>query len=142
MRSGPRNRSPLTYGKRAKSWSRAWSGVCLPACRVHLKEPREPQAQVRAVLAGTLFQAAQRKLSRGSKIPVSSANRQNTVRTRNQLQVVAGVAGLFERVVQVAHEFGRLNIDRVLIFEGALLYAQDKAEPLDVVGQVGQGEKP
>ncbi len=54
---------------------------------------------------------------------------------------MAGVAGLFNRVVQVAHEFGRLNVDRVLILEGALLYAQDKAELLHLLRQVSQGEK-
>ena len=47
------------------------------------------------------------------------------------------VAGLFERVVQVAHEFGRPNVDRVLVFEGALLYTQNETELFDMVGQVG-----
>ena len=54
---------------------------------------------------------------------------------------MAGVAGLFKRVVQVAHEFGRLNVDRVLILEGAFLHAQNETELFDMVGQVGQSEK-
>ena len=42
--------------------------------------------------------------------------------------------------MQPAHEFGRLDVDRVLILEGTLLHAQDEAELFDMLGQVGQGK--
>ena len=52
------------------------------------------------------------------------------------LQIVSLVAGGFERVVEVAHPLGGLNVDGVLILERALLYAEDEAELLHMGGQV------
>ena len=49
------------------------------------------------------------------------------------LQVVAGVAGSRQRVMEKAHTLGRQNVDRVLILEGALLEAENKAELFNVI---------
>ena len=52
------------------------------------------------------------------------------------LQIMPLVAGGFEGVVEVAHPFGGLDVDRILILERALLYAEDEAELLHMGGQV------
>ena len=81
-----------------------------------------------------------KKISRGSKMPVSSAKRQNTTRHQKALQVVPRIARLRQGVVQVPGEFGGLDVGGVLIAEGPALHAQDEAEFFDVGGQVGEGE--
>ena len=53
---------------------------------------------------------------------------------------MAPVAGLEQRVVQLAHQFGGPDIDRVLIAECPALHAEDKAERLDMAGQVRERE--
>ena len=53
---------------------------------------------------------------------------------------MAPVARLGKGVVQPAHEFGRRDVDRVLIPEDALLNPQDEAERFDVTGQVRKRE--
>ena len=79
-------------------------------------------------------------MSRGSKMPVSSAKKQNDDADEELLQVVARVTGGSQRIVQVADALGRFDVDRVLIAEGPLLHAQDEAELFDVLGQVGEGK--
>ena len=51
------------------------------------------------------------------------------------LQVVPPVAGLEQRVVQLAHQFGGADVDGVLIAECPAPHAEDEAERLDVAGQ-------
>ena len=115
----------------------------------HLEEPREPQAQVRAILMGPLLKQLEEAVARLKDASIVGKQAEHGPHQK-QIQVMAGpltklrtgIARLFERVVQATHEFGRLDVDRVLILEGALLYAQDEAELFNVVGQVGQGERP
>ena len=75
-------------------------------------------------------------MSRGSKMPVSSANRQKTIRTRKRSRSWRLVVRCGEGIVQVPDEFGGLDVGRVLVAEGAALHAEDEAELLDVGGQV------
>ncbi len=51
------------------------------------------------------------------------------------------VAGFVELVVQASHEFGGLDVDRILILEGSLLSAQKESEPLDLLGQLSQRKR-
>ena len=57
-----------------------------------------------------------------------------------KLQVVAVVARLRERVVQARNTLGRLDVDRVLVAEGAPLHPDDEAEFFNVLRQVGEGK--
>ena len=105
----------------------------------HLEQPRQPRPQVRAVLARAGFQQVEEDVARLEDAGVVREQAEDGAH-QEPLQVVAGVAGGFQRVVQAAHAFGRAHVDRVLIPEGAPLHAQDEAEIFDVAGQVGQGE--
>ena len=82
MRSGPSNNLPLTYGKRARSSSsvssRSPSGVFSTWNASESRGPRStPSSPVRVSMKS-------RKTSRCSKMPVSSANRQKTVRAKKR----------------------------------------------------------
>ena len=105
----------------------------------HLEQPRQPRPQVRAVLARAGFQQVEEDVARLEDAGVVREQAEDGAH-QEPLQVVAGIAGGFQRVVQAAHAFGRAHVDRVLIPEGAPLHAQDEAEGFDVAGQVGQGE--
>ena len=50
----------------------------------HLEQLRQPQAEIGPVFAGARLQEVEENIARGSKMSVSSANRQNTIRTRNR----------------------------------------------------------
>nr|QXL80116.1 hypothetical protein [Paracoccus sp. (in: a-proteobacteria)] len=43
--------------------------------------------------------------------------------------------------MQPSDQLGRLDVDRVLVFEAAFLHPHDEAELLDVLGQIGQRER-
>lgn len=55
------------------------------------------------------------------------------------LQRGAVVGGL-ERVVQLAHQFGSDDVDRVLVMEDPFFDPDDEAEGLNVRGQFGESE--
>lgn len=42
--------------------------------------------------------------------------------------------------MELGHQFGRLDVDRILVPERATLDAEDEAELLDVPGQLGERE--
>ena len=79
-------------------------------------------------------------MSRGSKDAGVVGEEAKDNADEELLQVVAGVAGGSQCVVQIANTLGRFDVDRVLIAEGPLLYARDEAELFDVLGQVGEGK--
>ena len=54
------------------------------------------------------------------------------------LKLVARVARGLDFIVEMAHEFGGLDVDRVLILELAGLAAKDEGEFLDMLGEVFQ----
>ena len=56
------------------------------------------------------------------------------------LQVVPFVARLFQGVVELAHHFGGLNVDRVLVAEGPLLDAEDETKGLYVLRKLVERE--
>ena len=105
----------------------------------HLEQPRQPRPQVGAVLARAGFQQVEEAVARLEDAGVVREQAEDGAH-QELLQVVAGIAGGFQGVVQQAHTFGGAHVDRVLIPEGAPLHAQDEAERFDVAGQVGQGE--
>ena len=53
-------------------------------------------------------------------------------------QFVAGIAASFQGIVEVAHNFDGLNIDRVLFFEFVLLVAGDECEVVNVAVKLGE----
>ncbi len=79
-------------------------------------------------------------MSRGSNTPVSSANMQNTTRTRKRSRSYPPVPRIRERVVQSPDQLGGFDVRRVLIPEGPSLHAEDEPERLDMRGQVRERE--
>ena len=59
---------------------------------------------------------------------------------QQHFQLVPGVAVVLERIVQPAHALGGLDVDRVLLLEGAALVAGDEAEQAQVAVQVLERE--
>ena len=82
MRNEPANRSPFTYGNCARSSSSVV--VLSPTGVSRTSNNCANQGPVSAPSSPVRFSRNSRKMSRGSKTPVSSANRQNTIRTRNR----------------------------------------------------------
>src|SRR6185437_14112958 len=55
-------------------------------------------------------------------------------------KLMAGVAALFQGIMQAAHDFNRLNVDGVLFFKLVLLVAGNEGEVVDVLVKIGQRE--
>ena len=53
---------------------------------------------------------------------------------------MAGITAVLERIVQAPHKLGRLDIDRVLVSEGALLYTYNEAEGFDIIQELRKSE--
>ena len=105
----------------------------------HLEQLGQQRSQVEAVRARAGFEELEEDVAGLEDAGVVGKQAEHGAH-QEQLQVVSGVAGGLEFVVQAAHELGGLDVDRILILEGSLLPAQEEAKPLDVLGQVGQRE--
>ncbi len=100
-----------------------------------LEELGEPSAEVRTVFPRAILQQIKEDIPGFEDTRVVREEAENDT-DEELLQIVSLVAGGFEGVVEVAHPFGGLDVDRVLILERAFLYAEDKAELLHMGGQV------
>ena len=95
----------------------------------------EPSAEVRTVFPRAILQQIEEDVPGFEDAGIVGEEAENDA-DEEPLQIVPLVARGFERVVEVAHPFGGLDVDRVLILERALLYAEDEAELLHMSGQV------
>jgi len=59
---------------------------------------------------------------------------------KESLKVMPCVTGILERVVQPTHQFRGLDVDGVLVAEGALLDAKNESKCFDLLGQVDELE--
>ena len=105
----------------------------------HLEQPRQPRAEVGAVGRRPFLDEVQEDAARLEDARVVGEQAEDRA-DQEQLQVTPAVARRLQRVVQPRDQLRRLDVDRVLVAEGAALHAEDEAEPLDVRRQVGQGE--
>ena len=100
-----------------------------------LEELGEPPAEVRTVFSRAVLQQIEEDVPGLEDAGIVREEAEDDA-DQELLQIVSLVAGGFERVVEVAHPFGGLDIDGVLILERALLYAEDETELLHMSGQV------
>ena len=100
-----------------------------------LEELGEPSAEVRTVFPRAVLQQIEEDVPGFEDAGIVREEAENDA-NEELLQIVPPVAGGFEGVVELAHPFGGLDIDRVLVLERALLYAEDEAELLRMRGQV------
>ena len=100
-----------------------------------LEELGEPPAEVRTVFSRAVLQQIEEDVPGLEDAGIVREEAEDDA-DQELLQIVSLVAGGFERVVEVAHPFGGLDIDGVLILERALLYAEDETELLHMGGQV------
>ena len=105
----------------------------------HLEQPRHPGAEIRAIGGRTFLDKLQEDVARLEDSGVVGEQAEDGPH-EEALQVVTVVAGRLEGVVQAGDQFGRLDVDRVLIAKRAALHADDEPELLHVPGQVGEGE--
>ena len=100
-----------------------------------LEEVGESSAEVRTVFLCAVLQQIEEDVPGFEDAGIVGEETEDDA-DQELLQIVPLVAGGFERVVEVAHPFGGLDVDGVLILERALLYAEDEAELLHMSGQV------
>ena len=100
-----------------------------------LEELGEPSAEVRTVFPRAVLQQIEEDVPGFEDAGIVGEEAEHDA-DEELLQIVPLVAGGFKRVVELAHPFGGLDVDGVLILERALLYAEDEAELLHMGGQV------
>ena len=100
---------------------------------------RQLRAEVGAVGRGALFDPGAKRLRRLEDAGVVGEQAEQQAHQQH-FQRVAFVAAGLERVVQLAHLLGGLDVDRVLRLDLLRLIAGDEAEMLDVLVQVGEPE--
>ena len=100
-----------------------------------LEELGEPSAEVRTVFPRAVLQQIEEDVPGFEDAGIVGEEAEDDA-DQEPLQIVPLVAGGFERVVEVAHPLGGLDVDGVLILERALLYAEDETELLHMGGQV------
>nr|WP_233199916.1 hypothetical protein [Ottowia massiliensis] len=105
----------------------------------HLKQLRQAGAEIAAVFGSALFNKGAESL-RGLE-DGRVVGKQAKQQTHEQhFQRVARIARAFERVMQLAHAFGRFDIDRVLRLDSLGLVARNKAKQAHVLVQIGQAK--
>ena len=101
----------------------------------HLEKLAQPQAGVASVRVGALGDERREDVPGFEDAGVVGKQAEHQPHEK-PLQVVPGIAGFLQGVVQLAHHLRGFDIDRVLVAEGALLDAEDEGEVLYVLGEL------
>ncbi len=102
------------------------------------KEPRQVQAQIRAVRRRAVFQVEPEGFALENAGVLGEQAEQDA--DEKTFQVVARVAARLQRVVKIAHDFDGLDVDGVLLLKFMLLVAGNEREVLDVTMKIGERE--
>ena len=105
----------------------------------HLEQLREPRPQIGTVFARARLDEVQKDVARLKDACVVGEHAEDDTH-EEAFQIVTPVSGIGERVVQPPDQLGGLDVRWVLIAEGPALHAKDKAEHLDMRGQVHERE--
>ena len=102
----------------------------------HVEETREVQSEIGAVFGGAVQQVELEGFGLEDAGILSEKAKEDA--DQEAFELVAGVTARFQRVVQAAHDFDGLDVDRVLFFEFVLLVAGDECEVMNVLVEVGE----
>ncbi|MFZ2631678.1 MAG: hypothetical protein WA081_15295 [Desulfosalsimonadaceae bacterium] len=130
-----RKQFPVDIGKGGKLFVEVFKALVL-GCVQQMKQRGEMVAQIAPVFMGALLQILLKLLALKDAGVVGKQAKQQA--NQVMFQGVAGIADIFQLVVQAAHALGGLDIDRVLLPDGVGLVSGDKAEKLHLFVQVFQ----
>jgi len=77
-----------------------------------VKQVRKPRPEVRAVLAGSRLQEVKEDIARLEDARVVGEQREDDA-NKELLQILAGVAGCMQVVMEPTDQLGRLDVDRI-----------------------------
>ena len=105
----------------------------------HLEDAGEQRPEVGPVLAGSLFQEVEQDVPRLEDPGVVREEAEHDP-DQEAFEVVPGIAGVPERVVELPDQLRRLDVRGVLIAERPARDPEDEAELLDVLRQLVEPE--
>ena len=106
-----------------------------------LEQFAQPAAKVAAIGAGALFEEGQELVLALENAGIVGKEDEEQA-DEQPFQIMADIAVGSERIVQAAHQFRRLAVDRRLVAEEARLDADDEAESFDMAFEIREREAP
>ena len=106
-----------------------------------LEQFAQPSAKVAAIGAGAPFEEGEELVLALENAGIVGEQDEQQA-DEQPFQIMTDIAVSGERIVQAAHQFRRLAVDRRLVAEQARLDADDEAEGLHMAFEVGEREAP